>query len=265
MSLAVVPGVEDRRPPNEPAATDGGGQPRRTPLWREALALLWLLWLYDTVNNLSPMRLREALAHAHSVLGVERMLSLDPELAVNAWVGAHRTLGVVLSNFYDNAHFVVTLGVLAWLWWRHQSVYRPMRNTLILCNLIGFAVFWLYPVAPPRMLPGSGFVDVVAVTHTWGAWHTGALASQANELAAMPSLHMAWALWSGAALWLIARRWPLRVVAVVYPLLTLFAVLGTGNHFFLDVAAGALTAVAAALMAWAWARWRAGRRPVLVA
>jgi hypothetical protein len=194
MSLAVDSDVEQRRSPDEPAAAGAGSRPRRTPLWREVLALLWLLWLYDLVNNLSPLRLQAALAHAGSLLHVERMLHLDPELAVNAWVGAHRTLGVVLSNFYDNAHFVVTLGVLGWLWWRHQPVYRPMRNTLVLCNLIGFAVFWLYPVAPPRMLPASGFVDVVAVTHTWGAWHSGALASQANELAAMPSLHMAWAL-----------------------------------------------------------------------
>ncbi len=226
--------------------------------------LVWLLWLYDAVNNLSALRLHAALSHAAGILHLEQTLSLDPEKALNGWIGAHRMLGVVLSNFYDNAHFVVTLGVLGWLWWRHQDVYRPMRNTLVLCNLVGFAVFWLYPVAPPRMLPAAGFVDVVAATHTWGAWHSGALASHANELAAMPSLHMAWALWSAAGLWLIARRRPLRVIAVVYPLLTVFAVLATGNHFFLDLVAGALTVVVAGLAAWTWARWRAARRvPVM--
>jgi hypothetical protein len=126
----------------------------------------------------------------------------------------------------------------------------------VLTNVIGFAVFWLYPVAPPRMLAGAGFVDVVAVTHSWGAWHSGALASSANELAAMPSLHIAWALWSSAAMWLIAKRSPLRILAVVYPIVTLVAVLGTANHFFFDVLGGVLTAVASAALAWAWARHR---------
>jgi hypothetical protein len=254
MSLAVAPSVETPGSPSGGVRAPATGRPRRTPLWGEALALAWLLWLYDTVNNLSPMRLNQALAHASSILHAERVLSLDLEEPLNTWLSDHRWLGVVLSNFYDNAHFVVTLGLLGWLWWRHQRVYRPMRNALVLTNLIGFAVFWLYPVAPPRMLPAAGFVDVVAVTHTWGAWHSGALASQANELAAMPSLHMAWALWCGAALWLMARRRPLRVLAVVYPVLTVFVVLGTGNHFFLDVVAGAATAAVAGPIAVAWDR-----------
>jgi membrane-associated phospholipid phosphatase len=262
MSLAVAPDVDPPGPARSRLRPPGSGRSGRTPLWQEALTLVWLLWIYDMVNNLSPLRLHSALAHASSILHVERLLFLDPELPLNSWMGAHRTLGAVLSNFYDNAHFVVTLGLLGWLWLRHQQVYRPMRNTLVLSNLIGFAVFWLYPVAPPRMLPASGFVDLVAVTHTWGAWHGGALASHANELAAMPSLHMAWALWSGAAIWLIARRWPLRVLAVIYPLFTVFVVLATGNHFFLDVVAGALTAVAAGLAAWAWERRQRRRTPV---
>ena len=71
------------------------------------------------------------------------------------------------------------------------DLYRPLRNSLVLVNVLGFVVFWRFPVAPPRML--DGFTDVVASTHAFGSWHTGALASHANQVAAMPSLHMAWA------------------------------------------------------------------------
>lgn len=220
----------------------------------------WLLWLYDMVNNLSAVHLHAALAHADDIFRVERVLHLDPEIALNTWIGAHQLVGFVLSNFYDNAHFVVTIGLLAWLWWRHPPIYRPLRNALVLINVIGFAVFWLYPVAPPRMLQSAGFVDVVALTHSWGAWHSGALAAQANELAAMPSLHMAWALWCGIVMWLIAKRSALRVLAVVYPMVTVVAVLGTANHFFFDLLGGVLTLAAAGGLAMVWERRRPGRR-----
>src|SRR5450631_2250657 len=169
MSLAVAHNVESAERANVDAPVD---RARRTPLWREALTLGWLLWLYDAVNDLSAIRLHAALAHAGNIFRVERLLHLDPEVALNSWIGANRLVGYVFSNFYDVAHFVVTLGLLGWLWWRHPSIYRPMRNTLVLTNVIGFVVFWLYPVAPPRMLPSAGFVDVVAATHSWGAWHS---------------------------------------------------------------------------------------------
>jgi PAP2 superfamily len=216
----------------------------RTRWWLEALTIAWLCWVYDAITNLSPLRLAPALAHAGDVLGVERSLHLDPELALDRWLAGHHTLGLVVSDYYDNAHFVVTLSLLGWLWWRRADIYRPLRNSLVLVNLIAFAVFWLYPVAPPRML--KGFTDVVASTHAIGSWHGGALASHADELAAMPSLHIAWAVWCTVVLWrLSTRRW-VRAIAVVYPCLTTAAVLGTGNHFVLDILGG-LAVIALAL------------------
>jgi membrane-associated phospholipid phosphatase len=86
----------------------------------------------------------------------------------------------------------------------------------------------------------DGFTDVVASTHAFGSWHTGALASSANQLAAMPSLHMAWAGWCTIALWRMSGRRSIRVVAVLYPCLTGLAVLCTGNHFLLDIVGGLL-------------------------
>jgi PAP2 superfamily protein len=211
----------------------------RTRWWIEALAIAWLCWVYDAITNLAPLRLHAALAHAQDLLSLERALHIDPERALDRWLAGHSTLGVLVSDYYDNAHFVVTLGLLGFLWWRRADIYRPLRNSLVLVNVLAFIVFWRFPVAPPRMLPG--FVDVVASTHAIGSWHTGALASQANQLAAMPSLHIAWAVWCTVVVWRISsRRW-LRAIAGVYPCVTSFAVLATGNHFVLDILGGLAT------------------------
>jgi len=247
------------------AGAASAAQPRaiRSRWWVEVGVIVWLCWVYDAITNLAPLRLHAALSHAEGVLSLERALHLDPELALNRWLAGHHTLGLILADYYDNAHFIVTLGLLGWLWYRLPDIYRPLRNTLVATNVLGFLVFWLYPVAPPRML--SGYRDVVSLTHAFGGWHTGALASAANQLAAMPSLHMAWAAWCALALWRIsARRW-VRVVAVLYPCMTTLAVLATGNHFLLDIPAGLLTLAIAVLIvriatAW-WEGWsmRSGR------
>ncbi|MHB8241598.1 MAG: phosphatase PAP2 family protein [Solirubrobacteraceae bacterium] len=217
----------------------------RTRWWVEVLAVAWILWLYDAITNLAPLRLGIALDHARAVLHLEQTLGIDPERSLDRWLAAHHSLGLALSDYYDNAHFVVTLSLLAWLWWRRAEIYRPLRNSLVLVNMLAFIVFWRYPVAPPRML--HGFTDVVAATGAIGSWHTGALASHANELAAMPSLHMAWAVWCTVAVWRLSQRVWARTLAVLYPCLTAVAVLATGNHFVLDILGG-LLAIAAALM-----------------
>lgn len=226
--------------------------------------IAFLCWLYDMLTNLSPTRRAVALAHAHALMRLEHGLDLAPELALNRWLSGEHTLALILSDYYDNAHFVVTLGLLGWLWWRRSDIYVPLRNALVLTNLIAFVVFLLYPVAPPRMLVGEGFTDVVAATHALGSWHTGSLAADADQYAAMPSLHIAWATWCAYVLWrlserlgstdgppdaaerrlrgIVARR-SLRTLGVLHVILTAFAVLATGNHFLLDVLAGFATAV----------------------
>lgn len=228
---------------------------KRTRLWVEALAVGWLLWLYDVVTGLAPLRLSPALAHGRALLRFEQSLHIALEASLNRWLSEHHTLGVALSYYYDNAHFVVTFGLLVYLWLRRPDIYRPLRSALVAINVLGLAVFWRYPVAPPRML--GGFTDVIASSHTFGSWHTGSLASDADQLAAMPSLHLAWAVWCGMALWRMSSTWGAgpgsrewarrcaRSLAVVYPALTTLVVLSTGNHYVLDVLAGVLTAALA--------------------
>ena len=230
--------------------------PGRTRWWIEALAIAWLCWIYDAITNLAPLRVHAALAHGTAVLSLERSLHIDPEHTLDRWLAGHHTLALLVADYYDNAHFVVTLGLLAYIWWRRADIYRPLRNALVLANVLAFVVFWLYPVAPPRLLPG--FVDVVASTHAIGSWHTGALASAANQFAAMPSLHIAWAVWCAVAVWRISERRVLRALAVIYPFVTAFAVLSTGNHYVLDVLGGLVTITLSFSIVW-WFDNRSGR------
>jgi hypothetical protein len=211
---------------------------RRPRWWVEALIVVWLAWLYDIVTNFAPLRTGAALSHGWGVWHAEQALHLDPELTLNRWLAAHHVLAQIASYYYDNAHFIVTFALLGWLWWRRADLYRPLRNSLALVNVLAFAVFWLYPLAPPRMLASVGFSDVVAASHTFGSWHTGSLASSADQLAAMPSLHIAWACWCSLVLWRLSSRRVIRALAILYPCLTTLVVLSTGNHFLFDVFGG---------------------------
>lgn len=242
---ALNPAALGPSPPAGASAHAQAAAPARSRWWVELLVIGWLLFVYDAVNNLAPLRLSTALGNGRGILHVEQALKIDPELSLDRWLASHDTLAAILANYYDNAHFVVTLGLLGYLWFSRADLYRPLRNSLVLVNVIGFVVFWRFPVAPPRML--DGFTDVVASTHAFGSWHTGPLASQANQLAAMPSLHMAWAAWCGLALWRISERRWVRALALLYPCMTALAVLATGNHFVLDIVGGLL---ALALAVW---------------
>jgi diacylglycerol O-acyltransferase len=241
----------DHVAPHGPDVDNVDPQTTRPRWWTEVLVIVWLCWVYDDVANLAPLRRAAAYAHARSILHLEQLTHLDPEAALNRWLAGHHTLALWVSNYYDNAHFIVTLGLVGWLWWRHPQLYRPLRNSLVLINVVGLAVFWCYPTAPPRLLDPARYVDIVAATHAIGSWHTGTLATAANQLAAMPSLHIAWAAWSSLALWRILggyrHRWVLAVW--LYPAVTTLAVLATGNHFLADAVAGLGTMVVCTVIA----------------
>jgi hypothetical protein len=231
-----------------PAETKASEDVKRPRWWSELLVIAWLAWAYDAINNLAPVREKLALAHGRAILGFEQSLHIAPELTLNRWLAAHNTLASILSYYYDNAHFIVTFGLLGWLWFKRADIYRPLRSSLVAINVIGLLVFWRYPVAPPRMLIANGFTDIVASSHTFGSWHTGSLATDANQFAAMPSLHIAWAAWCTLVLWRLSSRVWVRVLALLYPCLTAFAVLATGNHYVLDLFGGLATFAVAVVL-----------------
>jgi len=235
----------------EQAATRPYTRQSQRGLWREVLVILWLYFVYYMINNLSNASPRRAISRAAALLRFEQRIHVDCERSLNAWVVRHNTIATVLGNFYNLAHIWVTLAFIVFLWFKRRDKYPDLRNALVLFNVIGFIVFWTYPVAPPRMLPG--YVDVVETTTTLGSFHSGALANAANQLAAMPSLHIAWALWVVMViLWTLpGNKW--RMLAGAHLIITVIATIGTANHFVLDLIAGGATALVGFAVAQLWA------------
>jgi hypothetical protein len=215
---------------------------RREQLWLvlDLLLVAWLIWLFDAINNLAPVRQVPAERNGRSVLQLERSLGLDPEHALNASLARHHVLSEIVVFWYENVHIVVTLAAFVWLWWRRADALGVLRATLVLVNLIALAIFWSFPVAPPRMLSG-GYVDLVARVHHLPVWQFGATALDSNQLCSMPSLHIAWATWSALVVWRLSSSRLLRAAAVLYPFTTTYAVMATGNHYLADAVVGAGT------------------------
>jgi PAP2 superfamily len=222
---------------------------KRSPVLAELGGLVFLVWIYSWLQDLAPLRRKLGLSNAHGLLSFEQRLGIDPERVMDHWLYHHQVLAFLASNFYSNAIFAVTFGFAAWLWWCRPDLYRPLRNDLVLANLIAFAVFWALPVAPPRML--AGFVDVVQKAGGLGAWHD-TLVKHADQLAAMPSMHLAWAVWCSLVVWRLASPGPWRKVAatvgVIYPVATAWVVMATANHYLSDVVAGTACTVASVLV-----------------
>jgi len=153
-------------------------------------------------------------------------------------------LAILASYWYSLLHYAVTPVILVWLRRRHAGTYVQARTALVAATLLGLVGFWLFPTAPPRMLAESGFVDTLAHFSRWGWWSTDASAPKGlggltNELAAMPSLHVGWAVWVGWYTATHARHRLTRITAIGYPIVTSVVVVATANHWWLDVFAGA--------------------------
>ncbi|MCU1616200.1 MAG: hypothetical protein JWO98_3740 [Frankiales bacterium] len=216
----------------------------RPPLAWELVAVLCLLFGYDRIASIANVRSAAAFRHGWAALNLERSLHLTFDAWSNQWLAARGSLGRVLSVYYDFAHGLVTFGVLLALYVWHAGGYRRARTGLLAINGLALAIFLVLPVAPPRLLPGAGFVDVVAHSGTWGAWETASsnVAEHADKFAALPSLHVAWAAWVLRVVW-VATRWSwARGLAAAHLMLTALVVLATGNHFVVDVIAGVVLA-----------------------
>jgi diacylglycerol O-acyltransferase len=207
---------------------------------RELLIGLIIFGLYSLVQMMhSPARERAADRHGREIFDLERRLHLDLEPALNRWLAPHEVLRTV-ANYEYAITYVVAAGImLVWLYLKRPDRYREMRNSFVVLNLLGIACFALYPVAPPRLLAGTHFTDTVLEGHTWGSWGSP-LVAHANQLAAMPSLHVAWALWVSVVLAELRHTRTLQAVSLVHVGVTLFVIMATANHFLLDAAGGAL-------------------------
>ena len=200
-----------------------------------------LYGVYSLVRNSVGDVVARAYANGREILAVEDVWGLALERGLNEWVHRTDVVAGAVALHYATLHFLVTPAVLAWLFLRRPTRYRAASGILMVTTALALIGFYWLPTAPPRLLADEGFVDVMSQTSTWGWWPaSGTPGSDAisNQFAAMPSLHCAWAAWCGIVLVLLVRRTWVRVVALVYPFTTFFVVLGSGNHYLLDVLAG---------------------------
>lgn len=219
--------------------------PRRVsrPIWWIEIAFLGgCYWLYSVVRNVAPSHTTTAFQRAKDLLSFEHSIHIDVEKSLNTFVAHTHWLAYGANYYYATMHFVVTLGVLLWLFTRRPADYRRLRTAWLATNVTALIGFYFFALAPPRML--IGFVDTVVHFHTWGSWGSTDVSDVSNQYAAMPSLHIAWALWCAIAVVVLSRRTWLRVVATLYPIATLFVVLGTANHFVLDAVGGVVVLAA---------------------
>ncbi len=199
------------------------------PFFREAGVVVALYALWQLAGSTATGGLPQALRHAWWIWHVERTLHLPSELDVQRLLLPHPLLSQAANIYYATMHFGMLIAVLIWMFAWHRDRYPAMRNAMAastaICLLISFI-----PVAPPRMLSQLGFVDLAA---RYGQSVYAALGLGADQLSAMPSVHVAWAmLVSWAVITSGVSRW--RWLILLHPAVTVFVVVGTGNHFWAD-------------------------------
>ncbi|MFE2231524.1 phosphatase PAP2 family protein [Streptomyces sp. NPDC059442] len=218
----------------------------RRPRWWAELSLIAVVYAaYSGGRLLARGDTGGAVEHGLAILRLEQALHLNAEHPLNRLFTSTPALGIPADFAYASLHYLVTPAVLVWLFRRRPGRYRAARTWLMLSTLLGLVGFTLLPTCPPRLLDaGHGFVDTMAQFSAYGWWGAEASAPRGmggmtNQYAAMPSLHVGWALWCGVMLWRHGRTPLFRALGVAYPLLTVIVVMGTANHYFLDAVAGA--------------------------
>jgi hypothetical protein len=232
------------------ATHTGGGVQQwlsiRHRLPAEAAAVLILYGVYELARGLVVSDARQADHHAGDIVRLERWLHLFREAEVQHAARVVPGLTGVLGTAYLTLHLAVTAGVLLWLHRRRPDAFAFVRTTVLLASALALVGFVAYPTAPPR-LAGIGITDTVSNGHI--DLNKGLVSSLYNPYAAVPSMHIGYALIVAASLLRHGRRPLVRALGALYPLFVLLVVVATGNHFFFDAAAGALVAVLAATAA----------------
>ena len=220
--------------------------------------------IYYLVRGAVSDRAEEAFDRARGLLDLERTLGIDWELGAQAAILDSQWLIDLANGAYFWGHMPLLIVLALWLWGWQRPLWRWFRNALLASALIGMCCYFAFPTAPPRLLPELGYVDTLTLRAA-PAYQAQEVGLFVNPYAALPSLHVGWALLAGAACWLVARerrgrsaRMLWTALAVAIPLSQLWAVTATGNHWTLDAAAGAVVAAAAWWIS-PWLALRIGR------
>jgi PAP2 superfamily len=232
--------------------------------WLDVLrqvSLFGLAYLaYRVVRGLVEGQATAAFQHARELIQIERTLHFFVEPSVQAWASGSHLLMDVSSWLYVNAQTTVTVTALMYLYLRHNRSFYFVRNMFMIAMVIALIGYAVFPTAPPRFMPEWGFIDSVSDFTGLRIDHASAtMSALTNPYAAVPSMHVAFALMIG---WPLARLTKPRVVRAawfLYPFLMAFVIVATANHFIFDALLGALTAGVSAY----GAAWLARARPAV--
>jgi hypothetical protein len=219
---------------------------RRRALVRFA-ALELAIWaalygVYLAVRGIAISAPKDAFLNAADVVSVERTLGVFHEARLQQ---ALLPVADVFSTYYMLGFGPLIATVVVWLALRHREQYRELRNALLLSIGLATVVFVLFPTAPPRLVGGLGIHDTVGLaSHDTGSF----MGIRFNPYAAVPSMHVGWSALVALYGFRAARRRSVKAFFVVHPLLMALTVTGTGNHYFLDSAAGLAVAALALLV-----------------
>ncbi len=226
---------------------------RRVPLlpfWRRVLhrpnLLLELLLIRVVYSAYAQVRLAAtagrplAEEHGRQIHAIEQWLHIDIELWVNHTVVEITWLREFFDYYYSTFHFIVPLAILGVLYARRPADYRWARTSIGFATVLALVGFWLYPLAPPRLMPGLGFIDTIHGVQDFAKPDYGTLTGVTNQYAAMPSLHFGWSLWCGVVIVILAPKLWMKALGLLHPLFTIAAIVATANHWVLDAVGGAL-------------------------
>lgn len=225
---------------------------------RECATIGLLYGLWQLAGHLSLHDTGDAYARARWWYRLQHTLHLPDQRSVQNLILGHKIVVQVANLYYATMHFTMLFVFLLWLFWRHRDRYRPVRQVMAWTTL-GCLLIQLVPVAPPRMFPDLGIVDT-AMKYGQSVYANG---FAADQLSAMPSVHVAWAVFVGYYAWRVSpSRW--RYLGVAHAVVTIFVVVATGNHWWMDgiVAVGVLVVAAWGVQgvrtAWrvVYAKWR---------
>jgi membrane-associated phospholipid phosphatase len=212
--------------------------------WLQALVFWTFNLSYEASRGLSDGSRATALANGERVIDAEKSLGIFWEHDLQDWVlSAPGIFERIANETYFNCQFTISFGVLLWVYFFRNHAFYFARNVIVASDFIGLFGYITFPTAPPRLIPGGGFVDTTlndsTVSHD--SW---IIKTFANEYAAMPSLHTAYALTIGTTAVLVCRSIVAKVLWSLYPGLVIYSIISTGNHFILDAVAGAFVAAA---------------------
>ena len=213
----------------------------------ELAVVAGLLFVYDRIRGFADVHRAAAINHGAAILALERAVHLQVEPALNHWLSARNLLGTLSVDYYQYLHATVAMGLLVACYVFRPHLYRVARNSLLIVSATGLAVYAIYPVAPPRLLPGTEYLDLVARAG-FGSGHGGPI--PVDQYGAMPSLHLAWATWVALIGLAVTEIAWLRGLFVLHVAVMAFVVVGTANHYMLDVIMGVALGCLSVALAW---------------